>query len=294
MKARLYRAFGLNIFSEVEMPHWPEAAGAADVHVRWGEVPETLPDATELWGTFQGRRGACLFAYEGIGRILVEEGSRITCEPEKGQNLQALGTVLAGVCSAALLFQRNRVVLHASAAAKDGRAILILGPSGAGKSTTVSALVQRGYQLISDDLTVVSLRPDGTPEALPSFPAVRLHRDSLHALRGGISSGDAFDALDGKQRRRLEEFASEPVAIGRCCRILSHEASSVTSEAVQGVQRLVALQDNVYRRRMARLLADPHLLDSTLMALAQRVELLRIVRPRSSFDLDALCRLITT
>ncbi len=276
------------------MPHWQLAEGTPDVQVRWGEVPESLLDATELWGTFWGRKGTCLFNYRGIGRMLVESGCRITCALPAGGNPHALGTALSGVGIAALLFQRNLVVLHASAAAKDSRAVLIMGPSGSGKSTTVSALLQRGYQLISDDLTVVTLRPDGTPEAMPSFPAVRLHRDSLQALHGGISPRGEFESVDGKQRRRLEEyFAQAPVRIERCCRMLCRDGAAPTSETVPGVRRFVALQDNLYRRRMARTLADPQRLDAILMALAQRVDVRRIARPHVGFDLDALCRLIT-
>lgn len=293
MKAQLYRAFGLNFLSEVEMPHWPEAKGVPDVHIGWGEVPEVLPDTTELWGTFWGRKGTCLLKYPGVGRMLVEGGNRITCASSQGDNPRSLTALLSGVCSAALLFQRDLVVLHASAAAKDGRAILIMGPSGAGKSTTASALVQRGYQLISDDLTVVTLRPDGTPMAMPSFPSVRLRRDSLRALHGEVSSQENLEPLDDKHRHSFEQFALEPVKIERCCRILAHEAPLPTSENVQGVHRLFALRDNLYRRRMARILADEQRLDATLIALAQSVTLRRIARPRAGFDLDALFEVIT-
>ena len=49
--------------------------------------------------------------------------------------------------------------LHASTVAKDGRAVLITGPSGAGKSDLTLRLLDRGFQLVSDDQTIV--RKDG-------------------------------------------------------------------------------------------------------------------------------------
>ena len=49
--------------------------------------------------------------------------------------------------------------LHASAIAKDGRAVLITGPSGSGKSDLSLRLLDRGFTLVSDDQTV--LRKDG-------------------------------------------------------------------------------------------------------------------------------------
>lgn len=45
--------------------------------------------------------------------------------------------------------------LHASCVARDGRAVLIAGPSGAGKSDLALRLIDNGFQLVSDDRTIV-------------------------------------------------------------------------------------------------------------------------------------------
>lgn len=45
--------------------------------------------------------------------------------------------------------------LHCSTVAKDGRAVLITGPSGSGKSDLTLRLIDRGYDLVSDDQTVI-------------------------------------------------------------------------------------------------------------------------------------------
>jgi hypothetical protein len=49
------------------------------------------------------------------------------------------------------------VPLHAACLARNGKALMIVGPSGSGKSTLAMALSQRGFSLISDDWTYVSL-----------------------------------------------------------------------------------------------------------------------------------------
>ncbi len=46
--------------------------------------------------------------------------------------------------------------IHATAVALDGRAVLLLGPSGAGKSDLALRLIDRGWQLVADDRTVLS------------------------------------------------------------------------------------------------------------------------------------------
>ena len=45
--------------------------------------------------------------------------------------------------------------LHASCVAVDGRAVLISGPSGSGKSDLALRLIDRGFNLVSDDRTIV-------------------------------------------------------------------------------------------------------------------------------------------
>ena len=49
--------------------------------------------------------------------------------------------------------------IHASTVALEGRAVLISGPSGSGKSDLALRLIDRGFQLVSDDQTLV--RRDG-------------------------------------------------------------------------------------------------------------------------------------
>lgn len=48
------------------------------------------------------------------------------------------------------------IVLHGAVLAKQGRALLISGPSGAGKTTLTLALLQAGFQLLSDDFAPIS------------------------------------------------------------------------------------------------------------------------------------------
>lgn len=48
------------------------------------------------------------------------------------------------------------LILHAAVVARDRRAVLLPGPPGAGKSTLCAALVHRGWQLLSDELALVS------------------------------------------------------------------------------------------------------------------------------------------
>ena len=60
----------------------------------------------------------------------------------------------------AILMQRKVFPLHGSAIAINGKAYAFVGDSGAGKSTLASAFLNKGYQLLSDDVIAVSLSQD--------------------------------------------------------------------------------------------------------------------------------------
>ena len=60
----------------------------------------------------------------------------------------------------------NRFILHATAVAACGRALVLVGPSGTGKTETALSLMAFGATLICDDL--VELRRDG--DALVALP----------------------------------------------------------------------------------------------------------------------------
>lgn len=83
--------------------------------------------------------------------------------------------------------RRGHLLLHASAVARDGRAVALAGPPGAGKSTSALHLVEHGLRFVSNDRLLVRAGTDGV-EALgyPKQPRVNpgtlLHHDRLSFL----------------------------------------------------------------------------------------------------------------
>lgn len=72
------------------------------------------------------------------------------------------------------------LTIHAAAIERGGRVAILLGASGAGKSTLTAALISRGWRLLSDELTLVSLT-DGKIAALAR--PVGLKNEAIDAIR---------------------------------------------------------------------------------------------------------------
>lgn len=70
------------------------------------------------------------------------------------------------------LRRRGKFLLHAFAAAKNGRALLLVGDVGAGKTTTGMALLEAGWKLLSNDSPIVDKSGDilSYPGLLAAYP----------------------------------------------------------------------------------------------------------------------------
>ncbi|MET0081733.1 MAG: HprK-related kinase A [Sedimenticola sp.] len=72
------------------------------------------------------------------------------------------------------------LIIHAAVIEKGGRAVIMPAPPGSGKSTLCAGLVNRGWRLLSDELTLLSLQ-DGS--AVPLARPVGLKNNSIDVIR---------------------------------------------------------------------------------------------------------------
>ncbi len=82
---------------------------------------------------------------------------------------------------APLLRRRGYFLVHAFAAVRDGRALLIVGPSGSGKTTTGLSLLLAGWELLSNDVLLLKERPNGV-YAFASPGAIGIRPKTLDLL----------------------------------------------------------------------------------------------------------------
>jgi hypothetical protein len=193
--AHRYRLFGLSISSQVPLPELVAVAGTgeADVHVTVGKIAERRATAPGMY--VDGDEA--LLVIPGAGRFLTRGGREMLVEPAPGVSPRNLRLYLLGSAFGAILHQRGLLPLHANAVVVEGQAIGFMGHPGAGKSTLAAWFHDHGFEVLADDVCVVTTGPDGRPLAHPGIPRLRLWREALEAGGRDASAYErSFDDMD--------------------------------------------------------------------------------------------------
>ena len=194
-----YVAFGLRIESEIDLPELaPFAAGdgmPAELVIR--RMPVTMPDASGA--SSLSADGADIYlSIDGVVRFRVRGGSEIAVDPVDGASQRNVRLFLLGSALGILCHRRGLLPLHANALVVDGKAFAFAGRTGIGKSTLAAHFQSRGYELLCDDVCVVSFDAEGRPLAWPGLPRLKLRRDA--AEKFGHDSGTLEPAIEGRNK----------------------------------------------------------------------------------------------
>jgi hypothetical protein len=280
MSFDVYSVFGLSVGSEIPLPEldYAEASGDPLVIIRLESFP---PQEGERVGQFTAINECGVLNIPGAGRYLVRSGCEILVEPDATGSAKNLRLYLLGSVLGAILHQRGLLPLHSNAVEVSGRALAFTGPSGAGKSTMAAWFHDNGYNVLADDVCVVTSSDEGVPQAQPGIPRLRLWRDAL--VSSGRNAQDhehAFDDADKYNvRTRLSDTRS-PIPMGAIY-VLDEPNSGApepTISRLTGIEAVDALVANTYRGSYVRVLGatQRHLMQC--IQLARAVPIFRMER----------------
>jgi hypothetical protein len=285
-----YSAYGLNIASELPLPELrPGPEQSPDVSIRYGHVPASaMAGAEERGVTWQAAPGRLLIEMDDIARYLVVDGREIVIERCAGSADEDVRIFLLGSALAALLHQRRILALHASAVRAEHGAVLFMGQSGSGKSTLLASLVRRGFPMLADDVSAVTLDEEGRPIAQPGFPTTRLWADAAEHLRHPVENLRRVRASLEKYHLPIDRFCAEPAPLRAAYVLTSHNQHDIRFEPVAGVARFSLWTRYTYRSKFLHGLDLRRTHFDTVGALAARVPMTLIARPDRLFLLDEL------
>lgn len=238
-----YRAHGLEIVSDLKFPEIPEISESLDPEVG-GDLRITRSDIDAFDGPQDLRcvtvGETSTLLYPGVARIQATRGSELRYQPlgsaDDHLRLFLLGCGLSMICE-----QRRWLVLHAASIYRDGVTMLLCGQRGAGKSTTTAALLERGWKLLSDDVTVLR----GTL-ASPAYPYLRLWPPSFDLLQ--LDAPQAYPrVISDQEKRRVslppDRFQSASHTVSLVVEI--HTGEKLTSSLLRpGAEALMTLVTN--------------------------------------------------
>jgi hypothetical protein len=245
-------------------------------------LPHTLDGAAKVGPYSSARPGVLLRVVPGVGRFLARDGNTLEYWTEEGADEAAVEALLQGGVLGALIHQRGELPLHATTLVSPDRtrAIALAGHSGAGKSTTAYELVRRGWILLSDDLTRVTLE-DGRPTAWPGKARLRLLTDACDAFELDVGRLAAAPDWRGKYLVDLPRW-EEPMALTAV--VALERSDELALDVLRGVAALRVLAEQTYRIHYVEALGQTRKHFELIAATAAGTTVLRARRGRSVAD----------
>lgn len=233
-----YKAFGLEIVSEIELPGMTLGSGNElggddpGVVITMGTVDPSQVTGAEVEGPNYLVTGTDVYLWwDEIGKVKISRGEQVTAEPIadlEGSDELNLIPFLLGPVMALLLHQRGFLVLHGSAVnighgkvatnamSVTSGAVAFLGHRGNGKSTTAIHLYVEGYPLVADDILAIKFDNEGLPVVYPGYPHVRLSNEAYNQVKEHTDILTPIKTLAGKVFCDASYgFSPEPVKLER-------------------------------------------------------------------------------
>ncbi|OME93902.1 MULTISPECIES: aldolase [Paenibacillus] len=254
-KPTAYKAFGFSIHSDIPLPELqpvvlPDAF--ADIVIRYADLTERWlgrPDKSNK--TFLCTKDMVMFRVPELAVFAIEGGTTISVSPEKGAAEDKIRLYVLGSCMGALLMQRKILPLHGSAVVIDHKAYAFIGHSGHGKSTLASAFLQKGYQLVTDDVIAVTLDQQNTPYVTPAYPQQKLWQESLEVF--GMDSRHFRPLFDRETKFAIpvtSQFSNKPLPLAGIFELVKTDCRQLHIRAVDKLEKLPLLHRHTYRNQL--------------------------------------------
>ncbi len=278
--------------SEIELPELlPVERLQPDLTIVEGTVPENLEQSISSSLLFQYSDEAYLFKSRNSGKFLLTNDDRLIFERYDRSSYADIRALLLGVLLGIVLHTKNRFPLHASAVDVGGRAVLFSGPCGSGKSTLAAAFSKRGFDLISDDITVIT-RDGQTLFAIPSYPQIKLWDDSIRALGYAPCDYQALRPRVHKKRMPLKAMSLNPVPLSSVYFMRAADVPEVTIDQPPLYEAISMIDSNTYRGNQFKGIVNIKNHFSVSCSLSGEARIRTLVRPTDRFEPDALVEAI--
>ncbi|MBK5442688.1 HPr kinase/phosphorylase [Peribacillus sp. TH24] len=295
-KKTVYEAFGLTVSSEIPLPellHIKIEGDITDIVIEKADLYPLWNEHSDPNEDFVINKEWIMFHVSGTAIFLIQSGNRIVVSPVNGAYDDEIRLYILGTCMGAILMQRKILPIHGSAVAIDGKAYAIVGDSGAGKSTLASALLKRGYQLISDDVIPVTLTNENVPFVTPSYPQQKLWLESLNHFEMDSTNYQSLTVRENKFAIPVQnQFVTEPLPLAGVFELVKGDNDEIEVKPIEHLQRFYKLYYHTYRNSFIQQsgLMDWHF--NTSAKMIKKIDFYQLRRPTNRFTAPELSDLI--
>ena len=247
-----YKLYGMNVGSDLEFPQLaaiePQSPDNLQLTIENTKMPSEIEDSERGSYAFGKDRS---WLHNRTAWILVEKGKRIRYKLKEGGNPSYLLSYILGYGMAMLSLQQGKLAIHCSALRNEQGVVLIAGESGSGKSTLSAELMDRGYDLMADDMLVVQPQKGKAPVAYPAFPYQKLCRNA--AMDRGYDLRKLLYINEEKDKFLVPyegEFSLEPAPVRAMLILALTREGEPQCVELSGMEKFAATANNLFLRKL--------------------------------------------
>ena len=290
-KTYKYNIYGMNIESEIVLPEVLPSNHKEYQHIEavisYGVMPKEISFEIEQGKYFDIKKDKMWFLVNNVAKYYIHSRNTIIVEPYDNADSHDVKAFLLGSAFGMLLIQKTMIAIHGGTIVFDGQAIIITGEQGTGKSTLTSALREKGYSFMADDVSVIGKRKDGQVVINAGYPQQKLCRDAMEKMGYNI---EAFKRIDeGRDKYAIpvhKSFIKEPIQMGALFEITIGEGAHVEIQEITGTEKLKLLLKNIYRIEVTHYSGMSPDYFKNCIDIAKRVPCFRIKRPKDKFSVE--------
>ena len=295
MEKNFYQAYGLSIVSDFEIDAF-QKVDEFQKDRKSLQIVNTIIDfeGYSFEDNFVLRKqieSGFLYVIKNVVAFLITENQMKVFPMVK--NPKVWQSFLIGGAMSIVLNIREYFLLHGSAVESNKVAYLFLGLSGVGKSSIATALEQKTYGIITDDICALSIKNNNL-YINPGTQQARLLKDTVELL--GIKEITALEHPNVKPKYGYH-FAPINVAKTNVKRIIElvvddRMEKEICIERIESFEKIKLLEENIYKKKLSIIVKGEQHNFQSIMKAVNEVECFQLKRKRAKYNLKELADLI--
>ena len=291
-----FYVYGLNFKSEIEIQEFEKVDRIENkdiVTIRYSKMQKQIKDKISDGCNVQLFKDKIWFHINNIATYCITNGNSIEVEVCENADMQLMKVYIMCSCLGFIMLQRDIVAIHGAVIEIDNKAVIFTGDKGAGKSTLSTALRERGYRFISDD--VASTKFDKVPYVMPGFPYQKLCKSAMDNF--GYEKDKYITFMSDDEIKYIvpakDKFVYEDRELTAIVKLSVGSVEEVTIEELRGGEKLNNIIENIYRGEYIKYLdgMNPKYFKLCLNK-AKNIRFFKITRPMNQFTVDEQIELI--